>query len=119
MTIAKVIGMPPIVCAPWCSDGDGHPNQTGRDDQVCWGHEGRKVDLSIEDVYVEKQGDPKDPEYAIDTPRLTPMPYRGFNQNAVVYLHLWLPGFRDGIDLSAKLTGAEARQLAGRAHRGG
>ena len=27
--------MPPVVCAPWCSDGDGHPEQLGRGDQLC------------------------------------------------------------------------------------
>lgn len=27
--------MPPVVCAPWCSDGDGHPEEFGRCDQLC------------------------------------------------------------------------------------
>jgi hypothetical protein len=25
-----------VVCAPWCSDGDGHPNDVFREDQRCY-----------------------------------------------------------------------------------
>ena len=31
--------MPPVVCTPWCSVGDGHPEELGRDDQLCRTHE--------------------------------------------------------------------------------
>ena len=28
--------LPPITCTPWCVDGDGHPNEIGREDQWCY-----------------------------------------------------------------------------------
>src|SRR5665647_3064014 len=27
--------LPPITCTPWCTDGDGHPNEVFRADQWC------------------------------------------------------------------------------------
>jgi hypothetical protein len=31
--------IPPIVCAPWCEDGDGHPHERSEGDQVCLGRQ--------------------------------------------------------------------------------
>jgi hypothetical protein len=28
---------PPVVCATWCTDGDGHPEAAFAADQRCWG----------------------------------------------------------------------------------
>jgi hypothetical protein len=30
---------PPVVCASWCRDGDGHPGERQRDNQVCYSEE--------------------------------------------------------------------------------
>jgi hypothetical protein len=29
--------VPPVVCAPWCTDGDGHPRSGFAEDQRCYG----------------------------------------------------------------------------------
>jgi hypothetical protein len=94
----------PIVCAPWYTDGDGHPHEYFEDDQACWGC----------GSYVHPIHEPAllDPRGAWLT-RLGVMAYRGINEQALVYVHLDLPGERDGIDVSVKLTADEARQLAG------
>lgn len=49
MTTTERPKLPPIVCAPWCEDGDGHAREFMREDQTCWGPESY-VDLSRERV---------------------------------------------------------------------
>jgi hypothetical protein len=34
-TEPRMTTLPPIVCAPWCEDGDGHTDALFREDQVC------------------------------------------------------------------------------------
>lgn len=107
-------GIPPITCAPWCKDNDGHPSAVSRGDQNCWGPD-HPVHLSIEEVHATGVGNPGDEDFRweIDTPHLTPCAYRGFNQHPLVYLHIWMPNYhRDGLDTSVHLTADEARQLA-------
>jgi hypothetical protein len=41
--------LPPVVCAPWCEDGDGHTGSLFREEQTCWG-QADYVDLSRERV---------------------------------------------------------------------
>lgn len=97
--------MPPIVCAPWCTDGDGHPHVTGRGDQTCWGP-AAYIEPSLEDVCLEGK------QQCLS--RVGVMAYRGFNHYPAVYLHLDLvavPG-RPYTDRNLLLTTAEARTLA-------
>lgn len=35
--------VPPITCAPWCEQGDGHPDDILVEDQICWGPDSRTV----------------------------------------------------------------------------
>ncbi|MDT5091244.1 MAG: hypothetical protein QOH60_607 [Mycobacterium sp.] len=41
--------LPPVQCAPWCTDGNGHVTETGRADQTCWGSD-HYVALSLEET---------------------------------------------------------------------
>ena len=38
--------LPPIVCAPWCEEGDGHVNEMFREDQACRILSGEGIALS-------------------------------------------------------------------------
>ena len=35
--------LPPVTCAPWCQQGDGHPDEFHVEDQTCWGTDARTV----------------------------------------------------------------------------
>lgn len=82
---------PTVTCAPWCIDGDGHPNVTDPGDQTCWSLEARTPAL-LEGEYVTiynmANSTPTDAAYA-------PLVFLGQND-------------RDGIDL----TPAQARAAA-------
>jgi hypothetical protein len=108
----KATGIPPVQCAPWCTNADGHIAEVMREDQTCWGAH-HYVDLSLEDVDTTLTDKEYPFGYDVDAPRMGPCAYRGFNALPCVYLHLWLPGEgSDGVDMSVKLTAAEASQLA-------
>jgi hypothetical protein len=100
----------PIACTSWCRYGDGHPNETGRADQTCWGAD-HYVEASTEEVLAEyDKGTDTWNAYAS---QLGISAYRGFNQHPSVYVHINLPAAPDdGVDTSVWLTADEARQLA-------
>jgi hypothetical protein len=93
----------PIICAPWCEYGDGHPNEHFPQDQTCWGS-ATYVALSLEPADVDQDGDPY-------PARVGAMAHRPYNEAAVVNLHTELCGFKN-IDTCAHLTPDEARALA-------
>jgi hypothetical protein len=96
--------LPPIVCAPWCTDGDGHPHEHSEGDQVCWGD-------SSDSSYVHPSHEPAslEPNGAWLT-RVGVMAHRGFGEEPDVYLHV--ERFDPDYDVSVKLTADEGRQLA-------
>jgi hypothetical protein len=67
MTSTERQPLPPITCAPWCTDGTGHPGTVFRSDQTCWG-QSNYVELSLEDVLRD--------EYGVYTPRIGAQAYR-------------------------------------------
>jgi hypothetical protein len=97
------------VCAPWCEDGDGHPDSLVRDEQTCWGPSAY-VDLSLQDVTRDSSG--------VYVPRVGVMAYREWPAvTPIVYVHLdgietHTGGRRDTLDESVHLTAAEAIALA-------
>lgn len=103
--------LPPVECAPWCEDQDGHVGMARRKEQDCWGHS-YYVELSTEEVVVERST--PDSDWEVYVARIGPCAYRGFNERARVYLHLEMPAYSNNrdVDVSCKLTADEARQLA-------
>jgi hypothetical protein len=93
--------IPPIVCAPWCEDGDGHPHERSEGDQVCWG----------DSSYVYPRHEPASIEpYGAWLTRVGVMGRRGFDEEPLVYLHV--ERFHPFHDISVQLTADEVRQLA-------
>jgi hypothetical protein len=45
----------PITCQPWCEEGDGHPRESVREDQCCYGVEHRVL-LSTEPTMLMSDG---------------------------------------------------------------
>lgn len=102
---------PPVECAPWCENGDGHPTTFTRDDQKCWSRS-QYIKLSLEPPVREADG-----EYP---QTIGAMARREADGSGHVYVHL------DGIKLSGasipwpynildhcvQLTAAEAEELA-------
>jgi hypothetical protein len=106
MTTTERLPLPPVVCAPWCEDGDGHTDEGYRGDQTCWGP-ATYVDLSLEDITRDDHG--------VYAQRIGAMAYRHWREAPCVYVHLdgiELPANRGTLDDSLHLTAAEARQLA-------
>ncbi|MCV7219853.1 DUF6907 domain-containing protein [Mycolicibacterium elephantis] len=95
--------VPPIVCAPWCEYGDGHPNCFHRDDQSCWS-ESDYLELELEPVGVDVLGGPYPSRLGVAAHR------PGGDAALQVYLHADL--VQGGIDVGVHLTAAEARKLA-------
>lgn len=97
---------PPVECAPWCEDGDGHPDEHNREDQKCWSpseYVKLTADNSAEDF---------DPQIGVMT-RQHP------DEPAFVHLHLYdieLPGLLPSpwnqLDRGLDLTADEADHLA-------
>ena len=87
---------PPIECAPWCRDGDGHPRETHAVDQVCRG-EFRTItpNFGVVNGY----------QTAFEVSAC-----RGFGRKAAVNFHLDLPGI--DIDEDFDISAADARDLA-------
>lgn len=110
----EAVTIPPIKCATWCVHGDGHTKELMRDDQTCWG-QSHYLDLTLEDVKATELGPTETDRfrYCVDVPRIGPCGYRGFNKLPCVYVHIYLPAEGEcGLDMSVKLTAAEARELA-------
>jgi hypothetical protein len=109
MTTTERHPIPPIVCTPWCEDGDGHTNAAFRGDQTCWGPS-NYVDLSLGEVTRDS--------YGVYVPRIGVMAYRWRPaQPPSVYVHLdgietHLGGRKDTLDESVHLTAEEAIALA-------
>jgi hypothetical protein len=98
--------IPPVVCAPWCVDGDGHTNEAFRGDQTCWGYD-TYVDLSLEDVTRDK--------YGVYVQRIGATSHRRWGHTPCVYVHLdsiELSANRGTIDHALHLTAEEAMSLA-------
>jgi hypothetical protein len=91
---------------PDAEDGDGHPNETGRDDQTCW-RPGHYVEASTEEILTEYNR--RTDTWNTWASRVGVMAYRGFNQHPSVYVHIDLPAYADGIDVPVTLTNEEAR----------
>ena len=90
--------------APWCEDGDGHAEASGRGDQSCWGP-ADYTNLTLEEIAQDSFGSVAS--------QLGVMAYRGFNQLPAAYLHLHLIHHELGdLDRAVYLTAAEARTLA-------
>ncbi len=96
MTTTERHPLPPVVCAPWCEYGDGHPDAAFCGDQTCWGR-ADYVDLSLEEVTRD--------EYAgVWVPRIGVMAHRRRPTEAPdVYVHLdnvetYLGGHRNTLD---------------------
>src|SRR3981081_3541677 len=106
---AEPITVSGIDCAPWCVDGDGHPDDICRADQNCWGVQ-HKVVLGLED------GAPALPMTSVssDAPGLTVYAYKQWHGLP----HLRLNVFREhdnphlSVDHDLDVTASEARQLA-------
>lgn len=106
---AGVFAASPVMCAPWCEDGDGHANAVFREDQTCWGP-ATYVDLSLE---------PTQDEAGAYLPRFGAQAYRWWPGAApCVYFHIdgiKVPANRGGdcpLDDSVHLTADEAIRLA-------
>jgi putative drug exporter of the RND superfamily len=100
-TGAVMTGIPPIRCAPWCADNDGHPRELARTSQTCRG-ESTEVPMSLEPVKIEAD--------ECHQPRVTAAAYRGFNEKPVVHVHVDTVGL--SADAEVNLTVAEAMRLA-------
>jgi hypothetical protein len=107
MTTTEHSKVPPVVCAAWCENQDGHPNEWFVEDQKCWAP-ATYVDLELEPVHREEGG-----EY----PHRLGVMVRGTAGESVVYVHLqdivihpW--GGRYNLDDSLSLTADEAVRLA-------
>ncbi|YCU36204.1 hypothetical protein ACRYGU_03685 [Mycobacteroides abscessus] len=101
-----------IRCAPWCTDGKGHPNSVMRSDQACWSASNAVV-LGLAD------GAPALPvdleSWAqLDPPHVAVAAYRAWHGLPVVDVHLYHPHANPNVsvDFNVKLTAAEAVQLA-------
>jgi hypothetical protein len=108
MTTTERRTLPPIVCAPWCEDADGHPDTFLREDQTCWGP-ATYVDLSLE---------PTQDEEGAYLPRFGALAYRSWlGAVPCVYFHLdgiKVPHNRGdaALDESVYMTADEAIRLA-------
>ncbi|SLH95768.1 Uncharacterised protein [Mycobacteroides abscessus subsp. massiliense] len=101
-----------IQCAPWCADGQGHPDSVTRSDQACWSASSAVV-LGL------AEGAPALPvdieSWAqLDPARIAVAAYRAFHSLPVVDLHLYHPHRNAAlyVDRNVKMTADEAVQLA-------
>ncbi|SKM23359.1 hypothetical protein [Mycobacteroides abscessus] len=101
-----------IRCAPWCTDGKGHPNSVMRSDQACWSASNAVV-LGLAD------GAPALPvdleSWAqLDPPHVAVAAHRAWHGLPVVDVHLHHPHENPhvSVDFNVKLTPSEAVQLA-------
>jgi hypothetical protein len=96
MTATKARAIPRIQCAPWCTDGDGHPNEIFRQDQRCYSPM-VYVDSSLMDGQISAHA------------------RRDIDNDPVVELHVYgFPSVFDRAELDETLhfTADEARRLA-------
>ena len=97
--------MPLVECAPWCENGDGHPDCFCREDQTCWSPS-EYVTLSLERVHHEKSG--------VYPQQLGVMLHKQPDNPGTVYLHLQDVQVRhpdNMLDHSLNLTPDEAIRL--------
>ncbi|RUP35015.1 MAG: hypothetical protein EKK51_00205 [Mycolicibacterium sp.] len=92
-------------CAPWCTEGNGHPDYFLRADQSCWGPE-RKTVLSLEN---DAPALPME-RVPCDAPAIAVYPYQGWYQLPKIKLHIYAE--RQDLDVDFLLTPAEAIELA-------
>ena len=92
-------------CAPWCTEGDGHPDYFLRADQSCWGAELKTV-LSLEN---DAPALPLE-RVPSDAPAIAVYPYRGWYQLPKIKLHIYAE--RHDTDIDFLLTPSEAVELA-------
>jgi hypothetical protein len=94
-TSDTAISLPPIVCAPWCEQGNGHTDEGFREDQVCRITSGEGMPLHRHG-YVEYDGGQLGPD------RLHVTVFRDLFEE---------PYFEVGTDSEAvKMTPAEVRE---------
>ena len=102
MTTELLRFVPPVECAPWCEDGDGHPDEHHREDQKCWSpseYIKLTADNSAEDfdpqIGVMTRQHPDEPAfvhlhlYDIELPGLLPSPWNqlrlaSFNSSDII-----------------------------------
>ena len=101
-TTATPTTLPPIVCAPWCEEGDGHVNEMFREDQACRILSGEGIALSRHD-YARYAG-------GLDLDRLHVAVFRDLFEE---------PYFEVGPESQTafKLTPGEARELVAELNR--
>ena len=88
----------PIVCQPWCRQGDGHPDERVREDQWCSGVE-HQVPLSAEPTSLLSDGSTEQPHLS------TYLVRQANDTGARVFI-----GYGEGSGKSATLE--EARRFA-------
>ncbi|CAN5119763.1 hypothetical protein BH11ACT1_BH11ACT1_19180 [soil metagenome] len=90
--------VPPIVCAPWCRDGDGHGNDMFVEDQKCSSDSWTFVQ-SLEPKWIDIEGiwHAREVEVFVEQGPRNP-------QHVVVY--------EQGGEVELRLTASEARDLA-------
>lgn len=91
------------VCAPWCTEDDGHARYPLRADQSCWGP-AHKVVFSLADHAPGSTIPVPD-----DATGMTVYAYRGYYELPKVKLNVCET---DGVDLDFLLTPQEAIELA-------
>lgn len=104
--------LPPVECAPWCEDGDGHPFAFGVSDQACWSP-AEYVDFAQQRPYVQEDGQVFPQQIGIMA-RAVP------GEPAHVYLHLnnielrnrSIPWPHNVLDHDIRVTPNEAEELA-------
>ena len=99
--------LPTVQCAPWCEDGDGHPDEYHREDQKCWSPS----------EYLTLTADNSATDF---DPQIGVMARRHPDEPARVHLHLYdieipgsLPSPWNQLDRGLDLTADEAERLAG------
>lgn len=100
-----------VQCAPWCADGDGHPDYFLRADQNCYGYQ-HKVVLALEPGAPVLA--PGEETVAYGAPGLTVYAYKEWHGLPHVRLNVFREHNNEhlSVDVDLNLTAAEARELA-------
>lgn len=92
----------PITCTPWCSSGDGHPNEVYESDQNCYS--------ATDYVLLPLNGRVRNVEYGDFFAQIGVSARRDLGFLPCVHIHLTLVD--PDVDVGVKFTPAEARWLA-------